>query len=224
MRDKKLKTLKVLLVEDEQAIAELLKSAIGDNFRSFIIANDGLEGYELYSKITPDIIITDIMMPNSSGLELAKKIRLNDRLIPIIILSAFSEKEKLFGAIDAGVTKYFTKPYDPDEILEYIHTIASEIQEKTLELCDDFSFDKNNHSLYKESSFVKLSKNETSFITLLAESLERRLSYEDIKSSMWEDKDVSDERLRTFVKRLREKTSKNLIETIKGYGYRLNES
>ena len=224
MRDKKLKTLKVLLVEDEQAIAELLKSAIGDNFRSFIIANDGLEGYELYSKITPDIIITDIMMPNSSGLELAKKIRLNDRLIPIIILSAFSEKEKLFGAIDAGVTKYFTKPYDPDEILEYIHTIASDIQEKTLELCDDFSFDKNNHSLYKESSFVKLSKNETSFITLLAESLERRLSYEDIKSSMWEDKDVSDERLRTFVKRLREKTSKNLIETIKGYGYRLNES
>ncbi|MCW9026798.1 MAG: response regulator transcription factor [Thiovulaceae bacterium] len=224
MRDKKLKTLKVLLVEDEQAIAELLKSAIGDNFRSFIIANDGLEGYELYTKISPDIIITDIMMPNSSGLELAKKIRLDDRLIPIIILSAFSEKEKLFGAIDAGVTKYFTKPYDPDEILEYIQDIAAEIQEKILELCDEFSFDKNNHSLYKEASFVKLSKNETNFITLLCEARERRLSYEDIKSSMWKDKSVSDERLRTFVKRLREKTSKNLIETIKGYGYRLNES
>jgi len=99
---KKLKLLKVLLVEDEQNIAVLLKSALGDNFRSFTVANDGVEGLELFEKISPDIIITDIMMPRSSGLDMSKKIREQNKDIPIIILSAHSEKEKLFGAIDAG--------------------------------------------------------------------------------------------------------------------------
>ena len=120
MSNKILKGLKVLLVEDEDKLASLLKNAIGDSFYSFTIAKDGQEGLEKFLSITPDIIITDIMMPNLTGLEMAKEIRKVDENIPIIILSAFSESDKFLDAIDIGVVKYFIKPFDPDELLDYI--------------------------------------------------------------------------------------------------------
>lgn len=222
MRDKSLKQFKVLLVEDEEKIAHLLKSALGDYFRSFLIANDGEEGFDIFTKTSPDIIITDIMMPRSTGLEMAKKIRDINKNIPIIILSAFSEKEKLFGAIDAGVTKYFTKPYDPDEILEFIQTIAPSLEEKIIKLSNGYSFNKNSASLYNNKKYIALAKKEVKFIELLLDAEDSILNYEVIKSSLWDEDNISDERLRTFIKRFREKTSKSFIKTLKGIGYSLS--
>jgi len=224
MKNKILKSLKVLLVEDEKNIAQLLKSALGDNFRSFLVANDGIEGFDIFSKTSPDIIITDIMMPRESGLEMAQKIRGINKNIPIIILSAFSEKEKLFGAIDVGVTKYFTKPYDPEEILEYILSIASSLEEKIIKLNEGYSFNKNSASLYKNKKYIALSKKEVKLVELFLDAEDKILSYEVIKKSLWMDEEISDERLRTFVKRFREKTSKSFIQTLKGIGYKLNGS
>ena len=103
MRSKFLKSLKVLLVEDEKKLSSLLKNAIGDSFYSFSVANNGVEGLKIFEKISPDIVITDIMMPNMTGLEMAKEIKNIDKSVPIIILSAFSEADKFLGAIDVGV-------------------------------------------------------------------------------------------------------------------------
>ena len=224
MKNKKLKSLKVLLVEDEQNIAQLLKSALGGNFRSFLLAKDGDEGYELFMKTKPDIIITDIMMPRSTGLEMANKIRTLNKEIPIIILSAYSEKEKLFGAIDAGVTKYFTKPYDPDEILQYIISIEDALGEKIVHFHGGFSFNRNTASLYKNDKYIALNKKEVRLIELFLEADEMRLDYEVLKENLWDGELASDERLRTFIKRFREKTSKSLLITLKGIGYQLNEN
>jgi len=106
MRNKFLKSLKILLVEDEEKLSSLLKSAIGDNFHSFLLAKDGNEGLQIYKKVLPDIVITDIMMPNKTGLEMAKEIKVINPNSKIIILSAFSDVEKLLSAIDIGVVKY----------------------------------------------------------------------------------------------------------------------
>ncbi len=220
MRNKALKSLRVLLVEDEENIARLLKGAIGDSFHSFTLAKDGKDGVEKFLQISPDIVITDINMPRMSGLEMAKELKNINSNIPVIILSAFSEREKLFDAIDVGVAKYFLKPYDPDEILDYISSIADELGSKIIDLCDGFSFNKTTHALYKEARFVALSKNENKFITLLVENENSILDDETIKISLWGE-EVSDERLRTFVRRLRAKTSKTLIINVKGLGYKL---
>ena len=220
MKNKLLKNLKVLLVEDEQNLSRLLKDAIGDNFFSFSVANDGLEGIEKFEKISPDIVITDINMPNLNGLDMAQRLKSINPNIPIIILSAFSEKEKLFSAIDIGVTKYFLKPYDPAELLDYIEEIAPRLGVKTIQLYDDFVFNKTTSSLYKNNRFVSLSKNELNFLLLLLESEEGLVNEMSIKLRIW-DEDVSDERLRTFIKRFRAKTSKNLIRNVKGVGYKL---
>lgn len=220
MKNKALKELKVLLVEDEENLARLLKGAIGDNFHSFTVAKDGEEGKELFVKINPDIVITDIEMPRLSGLDMAQELKQINPQVPIIILSAFSEKEKLFNAIDVGVTKYFLKPFDPDELLEYISSISSKLVSKSVKLNEGFVFNKTTNSLYKKDRFVPLSKNETKFLCLLLKNEKGIVDDVSIKESLWSD-DVSDERLRTFIRRFRAKTSKKLIENVKGFGYKI---
>jgi len=220
MKDKILKSLKVLLVEDEENLARLLKSAIGDQFHSFTIAKDGLEGKDLFVKIKPDIVITDITMPKMDGLEMSKDIKEINPDTPIIILSAFSDKEKLFCAIDIGVTKYFLKPFDPDELIEYISSISDKFSPKTINLVDDFIFNTTTNSLYKNDKFIPLSKNEIKFLKLLLEYKDTILDDKTIKLTLWEE-EVSDERVRTFVRRMRAKTSKKLVTNVKGLGYQL---
>ena len=223
MKSKVLKDLKVLLVEDEENLARLLKGAIGDYFHSFIVAKDGVEGKELFLKIKPDIVITDIEMPHLSGLDMAKELKSINSDVPIIILSAFSEKEKLFSAIDVGVTKYFLKPFDPDELLDYINSISTTLGTKRIKLNEGFIFNTTTNSLYKNDRFVPLSKNEIKFFCLLLANKETIIDDKTIKDKLWGE-EVSDERVRTFIRRIRVKTSKKLIKNVKGLGYQASFS
>lgn len=217
---KLLKELKILFVEDEINISKLLKEAISDYFFSFTVANDGEEGLDKYYKVNPDIIITDIMMPNLDGLEMTKKIRQNNEEIPIIVLSAFSDKEKLLKAIDIGITKYFIKPFDPEEVLDYLTSLAKKINKtRTICLNKDFNFDTNTNNLYEDEILVNITKREKSFINLLIKNKNSITTTEEMKEKLWENEEVSDERIRTFIKRLRKKTSKELIKNIAGQGY-----
>jgi len=219
--NKHLKELNVLLVEDEKKLAQLLKSAIGENFNSFSIANNGKEGIQRFLKLSPDLVITDIMMPDLTGLEMAEELKKINPEIPIIILSAFSEKEKLLGAIDVGVVKYFIKPFDPDELLEYITSISDKLKNSLLILEDDFKYNKDTNNLYKDDKYVALTKRENIFLQLLVENPKDMISNELINKKLWDDDSSSEERLRTFIKRFRLKTSKSLINNIKGQGYQL---
>jgi len=224
MKNKFLKTLRVLLVEDEQKLSSLLKNAIGDSFYKFSVASNGEEGLELFEKLRPDIIITDIMMPKKTGLEMAKEIRTIDKNVPIIILSAFSETEKFLDAIDVGVVKYFIKPFDPDELLEYMASLEAVFAERSLALREGFVYNRANKSLYKKQRYVALTKKEQLFLSLLIEQYDAGafvVPDTKIKALLWDDETASDERLRTFVRRFREKTAKELIKNIKGEGYQI---
>ena len=223
MRNKFLKSLKVILVEDEVKLSLLLKDAIGESFHSFLLAKDGNEGLQIYKKVLPDIVITDIMMPNKTGLEMAKEIKTINPNSKIIILSAFSDVKKLLDAIDIGVVKYFIKPFDPDEVLAYILSLEEAIGNKLINLQDGFVFNKTTKSLYKNNRYVALSKKEVLFLEALIKNYENEktvLEYEDIKQMIWNET-ASDERLRTFIRRLREKTSKELLINVKGRGYQI---
>ncbi|MCT7615424.1 response regulator transcription factor [Aliarcobacter butzleri] len=214
-----LKNLKILIVEDEKRLAQLLKEAISDSFFKVIIAKDGIEGIKKYKSFKPDIIITDIMMPQLDGLDMTIKIKEIDSNIPIIVLSAHSEKEKLLKAIDVGINKYFIKPFDPDELIEHIKKLAPKIEKQKISLLKDtFIFDNNNFSLYKNELLINLTKREKEFIYLLIKNKNSLVKKEDIKTLLWNE-DVSDERLRTFIKRLRLKTSKDLVENVSSQGY-----
>ena len=214
-----LKTLKILIVEDEKRLAQLLKEAIGDYFFSVVIAKDGNEGFRKFKSIKPDIVITDIMMPLCDGLEMTTKIKEIDEYIPIIVLSAHSDREKLLKAIDIGINKYFIKPFDPDEVIEHINKIAPNLNKrKQVKLKEDFVFDNNSMSLYKSGNIITLTKREKEFFYLLIKHKDKVVDVQIIKDTLW-DEEVNDERLRTFIKRLRIKTSKDVIENVSGQGY-----
>lgn len=219
MNKELLKTLKILIVEDEKRLAQLLKDAISDSFFSVVIAKDGEEGLKKFKTFKPDIIITDIMMPICDGLQMTQKIKELDEFIPIIVLSAHSEKEKLLKAIDLGISKYFIKPFDPEEVIEHINKIAPKLnKQKRVNLKDEYIFDNNSMSLYKKTLLITLTKREKEFIYLLIKNKNSIVSSSIIKKSLWTE-EVNDERLRTFIKRLRLKTSKDLIENISSQGY-----
>ena len=214
-----LKTLKILIVEDEKRLAQLLKDAISDSFFSVVIASNGEEGIKKFKSFKPDIVITDIMMPFCDGLEMTLKIKELDESTPIIILSAHSDKDKLLKAIDLGINKYFIKPFDPDELIEYISKIAPKLQkEKQVLLKEGFIFDNNSLSLYKNNISIELTKREKEFFYLMIKNKNNLVLSQTIKNKLW-DEDVNDEVLRTFIKRVRIKTSKDLIENISGQGY-----
>jgi DNA-binding response OmpR family regulator len=223
MNRKFLKSLKILLVEDEQKIAQSLQNAMGDYFHSFYIASNGVDGLRIFEEMAPDIVITDIMMPQKTGLEMAKEIKELDPNFPIIILSAHSETDKFLNAIDIGIIKYFIKPYDPDDLLEYINSLSERFESKAIALVAGFSFNINSKSFYKNRRYISLSKKETAFLELFLSQDETYVAdAETIKSYLWSGEFVSDERLRTFIRRLRTKTSKELVLNLKGRGYQIN--
>ena len=118
-----------------------------------------------------------------------------------------------------GINKYFINRFDPEEIIEHIIKIAPKLnKQKQVNLKDSFIFDNNSMSLYKESTLITLTKREKEFFYLLIKNKNSIVSSSIIKESLWNE-EVNDERLRTFIKRLRLKTSKDLIENISSQGY-----
>lgn len=217
-----LNEINILLAEDEKELAKLMQDAIGEYFKNFMVVHNGIDALKAYREHQPHIIISDILMPKLSGLELCKELRKENNDIPIIILSAHSEKKQLLQAIDYNVTKYFIKPFDPDELLEYIQTLIPKIKkQKVIKLEENFKFNFFNKQLCLESSVITLTKREVAFMSLILQESEYMADNELIKVTLWNDQ-VSDERLRTFIRRLRSKTSKSLIKNNSGLGYSIS--
>lgn len=215
--------LTVLFVEDEQDLRNALESAIGDEFSKFIVARDGDDGLKKFKKYKPDIVITDIMMPVMNGLEMAKEIKHISRQTPIVVLSAFSEKERLLKAIDVGIDKYLIKPIDPDVLLRALNLLAKELfeQNDVIELGFGYQFDKNRRVLVKDGKTIFLTKKELLFISILVKNLGVFVLHDEIKKYVWTNKKVTDSAIRTFIKRVREKTDKDFIKNIPGLGYKI---
>ncbi len=219
-----MKNLTVLFVEDEENIRKALDSAIRDEFKDFILARDGDDGLKKFQKYKPDIVITDIMMPILDGLEMSKEIKNISRDTPIVVLSAFDEKEKLLQAIDIGIDKYLMKPIDTEDLIDTLRYIAEDLLslDSLVDLGHGYSFDKNRRVLVRDDDTMPLTKKELLFITLLVKNLGSYVLHDELKKYVWTNKNVSDAAIRTFIKRVREKTDKDFIKNIPGLGYKIN--
>ncbi|MDR2635668.1 MAG: response regulator transcription factor [Campylobacteraceae bacterium] len=222
MAQSELKNITALYVEDEANIRRTLANAIRDEFKLFFTAADGNEGLKKFKKYKPDIVITDLLMPVKDGLSLARDIKAMSKDTLVVVLSAFSEKEKLLGAIDVGVDKYIIKPIYPDELLSLITKLAQQrfTVGNITELGDGYQFDKNKKALIKDGAVITLTKKEIAFISFLVDSVDHFALHEDIKRCIW-SKNTSDAAVRTFVKRIRNKTNKYFIKNIPTLGYKI---
>lgn len=218
-----LKGLTVLLVEDEDKIRINMVSAMENVFNKILSAQNGDEGIKKFKKYNPDFVITDISMPILDGLDMSKEIRKISKDTPIVVLSAFSEKEKLLKAIEIGIDKYIIKPIDMEELFTAISTLAQSKIGSTniVEIGNGYSFNKLKRVFIKDKKEIPLTKKELAFISILIKRLGTLVLHEEIKNSVWVGEKVSDAAIRTFIKRIRDKIGSNLIKNVPGLGYKI---
>ena len=177
-----------------------------------------------FKKYNPDLVITDITMPIMDGLEMAKEIKCISRFTPVMVLSAFSEKERLLSAIDVGIDKYLIKPIDIEELFDATCKLAKEKigVASEIEIGNGFKFNKTKRVLINSAGEeIGLTKKELAFVAILAQRIDTLVLHEEIKQSVWTGEKVSDAAIRTFIKRIRDKVGANLIKNIPGLGYKI---
>lgn len=219
----KAKNLKVLVVEDDALALENTVEFLEDFFEQIYVAKDAFEATKIYNQNQLDIIITDINMPKLSGLEFISNIRKKDKKVQIIVLSAYSNKEYLFKAIELGLVKYLVKPIEYKafkEALELcIESIAKDYS-NIITLSNGYIFDTYNKTLVLNDEIIKLRTKELALLALLVKNKNRYVTYDEIEHLIWTDSVMTKDALKTLVKNLKSKITNNIIN-LSGTGYKL---
>jgi len=218
---------KILYVEDDEETRKNFSAYLKINYDFAVFeANDGKLGFESYIKNKPDIIITDLSMGNSSGIDLIEKIRKTDSETQIIILSGYSETETLLKAITLNIVEYLIKPVRRSALkkcLDNTLTLLNVNKTNFFYFTKNSYFDLTSELLFLNNNNVKITKMETVLLNLFIENSSKTLESIDIYNAIWDfEKDYKVESIRTLIKKIRRKLPENTINNIYGGGYRLN--
>jgi len=216
-----LKNYSVLCVEDEEGIRKRLVNTLKYYFKEVLEASNGEEGYCLYYENKPDLIISDIEMPQKNGIQMVEDIRKEDSNTLIIMLTAYSNEEYLLELINMNINHYILKPVTSDNLLNGINKAFSNKLVHKLSFSDELYFNMDERELYFKQKIIPLRKRDKEFLVLLYENKNRVLTYSTIEEYIWRDKSMSMSALKTFIKELRQRLPIDLIENIPQEGYRL---
>lgn len=183
-----------------------------------------MRGLKKFKKFKPDLVITDIAMPIMDGLDMAREIKEISDDVPIVVLSAYSEKERLLRSIDIGIDKYLIKPVDIEELFKVLdYLIGEKIEANMLvKISEEYQFNKTKRTLIYSGEEIVLTKKELAFISLLLKQPGALVLHEDIKKNVWIGEHVSDTAVRTFIKRVRDKVGEDFIKNVPSLGYKIN--
>jgi two-component system phosphate regulon response regulator PhoB len=220
---------RVLVVEDEPAIAELVAVNLRHNGFQPIWAADGDMAQRELDAVLPDVILLDWMLPGQSGLQLAKKWRASARTkaIPILMITARGDEPDKVAGLDAGADDYITKPFSTQELLARIRAV---LRRRAPESVNDsvtvgaLVLDAATHRITYQNQELKLGPTEFKLLHYLMKHAERVHSRSQLLDKVWGDHVFIEERtVDVHVKRLREAlgTAGALVETVRGAGYRL---
>ena len=223
-----LKDLTLLYIEDDELLRKKFVNFLKPKFKEIFEALDGVEALEKYHADRPDMMVVDINMPKLNGLEVIEHIRKHDKETPIIILSAYSDQEKLFKAIRLGLSDYLVKPVPRQKLLSFLKNMGLKLyqsrHEGSIELRNGYVWKKEDRILSHNGENITLAKRELIFLEYLIENLNRIVTFYVIEELIWQgeteevDKHAS---LRQLLKRLRKKLPEELVENIYGEGYRI---
>lgn len=212
--------MKILLVEDNSNIRESLEYSFSENNIDLVSKssiNDTIE-YLDYNKV--DAVILDVTLPDGNGFDLYKhNIMIKD--IPTIFLTANDAEEDIVKAFEMGASDYITKPFRTLELIARLNRILN----KKIIKVKDITFDMNKMIVYKNDKVVNLTSLELKILNLLFNNINKVVSRDKIIESIWEwtGNDVNDNTVTVYMKRIREKLGSDIIVTIKGLGYRVDE-
>lgn len=223
---------KILLIEDEEDIASLIKLQAEISGYKLMVEIDGLNGFRAVEREKPDLVILDIMLPGQSGLDVCRKIKTNPDLknIPVIILSAKSEELDVVLGLELGADDYVSKPFSPKILFSRVRAVLrrGKEPEKALQTVTfgPFTMEIERYLLRKKDKPITLTLSEFGILRRLVKSrgkvLTRNQLLDDIQNS---DAFVVDRNIDVHIASLRKKLGPgfNLIETVRGVGYRFKE-
>jgi two-component system phosphate regulon response regulator PhoB len=220
---------KILIIEDESDVADLLEMNLRKAGFKVMIASDGAAGLQRARDDRPDFIILDLMLPKMSGLEVCRILKSDAATshIPILMLTAKAEEVDRIVGLEFGADDYVTKPFSPREVTLRIQAILrrGEKQEETLQ-AGSISIDAARHQVRVNGKRVHLTGLEFKLLRTLMQRRGRVQERDKLLNDVWGYESVIDTRtVDTHVRRLREKLGKagDVIETVRGFGYRLRE-
>lgn len=201
--------MKVLVVEDEHKIATSIKKGFEQESWVCDIAFDGEDGYDLASSETYDVIVLDLMLPKKDGITIVRELRHENIHTPILILTAKGElNDKIIG-LNSGADDYLIKPFAFEELVARVEALARRPSEI-----------KNEKVVINNSG---LTKKEYQLFEYLMKNKGRVVSKDDIIAHVWDyESDILPNTVEVFVKYLRNKLGKDIIKTIRGFGYKIS--
>ena len=223
---------KVLVVDDEANIVEVVKSYLENNGYLVAVAFNGEEALELFDKIHPGLVILDLMLPDISGEQVCKQLRKKSR-VPIIMLTAKVEEADILNGLDLGADDYVTKPFSPRQLVARVEALFRRVSNDPVPLANLISyhdgelvFDVSKHEIRKNGQPVNLTPNEYKIIMTLLKYAQKVFTREElVLMALGDDFDGFDRTIDAHIKNLRQKVeldpkTPKYILTVHGVGYR----
>lgn len=223
---------KILIIDDEIHIVELLKFNLENNGYKVDYSYDGFDGYLKTKEFQPDLILLDWMLPNISGIDLLKKIRSDETLeqTPVIMLTAKNMEEDKLEGLQDGADDYITKPFSVKEVLARITSVLRRYKytsNEKIEIlkADDIQVNVNKHIVTKNGQEIELTLKEFQILKLLIENKGNVLTRTFLLDKIWGYDYYGETRtLDVHIRHLRKKIGDDeskLIETVRGVGYKI---
>lgn len=225
---------RILIVDDDRQIADLIEVYLKNDGYIIDKAGDGMEALKKLKQAPPDLIVLDIMMPKMDGLEFCKYVRKNNQ-VPILMVSAKAEDmDKIMGLM-TGADDYMIKPFNPLELAARVKALLRRANYKTTGKDDDVLYigsvaiDKRSHGVTAEGSEIKLTAREFEILYLLAKNRGRVYASEEIFEKVWnEPGEGSNKTVMVHISNLREKLEaalpgESVIQTVWGVGYKIEK-
>lgn len=221
--------MRVLLVEDDRELAGYVRKGLEEEGYVVQVSLDGSAGLRAAEITAFDIIVLDVMLPFLDGLEVAKRLRFQNVRTPILLLTARDATEDIVRGLDAGADDYLTKPFSFDVLLARIRarTRAAGHRRTASIRYADLSMDTAKHEVWRDNTLLKLTRTEFSILECLMRAAGRVVTRDHIITSVWGEREITENNLEVFMRFLREKVEspdkKRLIHTERGLGYILRD-
>ena len=216
--------MNILLVEDNDSLAKGLVYSLKQSKFEVIHKVNVNTTKEFLNTTRPDLIILDISLPDGNGFELYKN-NIKDKRIPTIFLTAKDEEDDIVKGLELGADDYITKPFSTKELIARMNKILLREKKNIVIKIKDIEFDLDKMVVYKDKKEIQLTSLELKILSLLFNNLNRVVTRNDIIDKIWEwtGNDINDNTVTVYLKRIREKLGTDIIITIKGIGYRIDE-
>lgn len=216
--------MNILLIEDNESIIKGLEYAFKQNNFNLVYKSDLKSAKEYLIKNKPNIIILDISLPDGNGYIFYKN-NIREKKIPTIFLTANDDEDNIVNCLEDGAEDYITKPFSTRELVARINRILSKNKSNNIINVKDITFDLDKMEVYKNNDKINLTSLELKILSLLFENINKVITRNYIIENIWKwtGNDVNDNTVTVYLKRIREKLDSDIIITLKGIGYRIDE-